>query len=428
MTEILVNRLRITCRDGPRPARLAAQRRLQRIAATLLPDALDGALAGFAGESDRLTVALDFDLTAYDDTTVAALWADRIRRTAADGLTRPPIADAHEDAARRGRSNRVGVPDATAPRTPPPPSTVTHLAAFALSILSGARPERWPDRWLLPISDSGTAKNVLARLGSGERHRLVAIVERAEDHLRERLSTADRVGREPVGRRSQPTPVTGGSADGPGRDSAPAGVLADRLAEAALRLLHLRPDARDTPRGVDPIDTRRDVDRVSTVETRVGGLVLLYPWLTSFCERAVEMRPDLDPVVVRRSALAEVVAADPTYVLDDPLVRWLAGEPAETLTAPPMSVAPVDTTAATSGAHDVLRSFASALPGFADSSLEYLRREFIVREGRLRPRASDGDLVLARRPLDPALSRLSYPLGVLRLPWTPLLLVSWEDS
>ncbi len=43
----------------------------------------------------------------------------------------------------------------------------------------------------------------------------------------------------------------------------------------------------------------------------------------------------------------------------------------------------------------------------------------------------DEDAVLLRlehRPLDLVLDRLPYPIGALRLPWTPTLLVGWEGA
>ncbi len=153
-----------------------------------------------------------------------------------------------------------------------------------------------------------------------------------------------------------------------------------------------------------------DLDRL----TRAAGLALLYPWLADHCRGAVDAVP-LEPAhAVRAVALAALVDADDPALLDDPLVRHLAGmRDADPAVPPPR----YDTSEVRDAAAGVLRSFAALLPGFAGSSAAFVRREWIERPGLLE-RDRETALLLAHvRPLDVVLGALPYPLGLFALPW-----------
>jgi hypothetical protein len=157
--------------------------------------------------------------------------------------------------------------------------------------------------------------------------------------------------------------------------------------------------------------------------TSVGGLVLLWPWLGGFLERAAADHADLDDVAVRRLALARLVP-DLDGADHDDLVRFLAGDNLEE------PAAPLDRNGLQDEVDDdadgVLRAFGAVLPGFERSSLDYLRRELVRRPGLLDVDAEPARLVLPTMPLDPVLTFLPFPLGIVRLPWTPALAIDLE--
>ncbi|WP_344254195.1 hypothetical protein, partial [Actinoplanes campanulatus] len=86
MTDVAVGTLRIR---GPHAGRLA------RVAARMLPAALDRALADVDDVVvDRVEVRLAVDVDGCDDETLAVLWADAIRArvlAGGDGRTRRPV-------------------------------------------------------------------------------------------------------------------------------------------------------------------------------------------------------------------------------------------------------------------------------------------------------------------------------------------------
>jgi hypothetical protein len=150
--------------------------------------------------------------------------------------------------------------------------------------------------------------------------------------------------------------------------------------------------------------------------SQVAGLGLLWPWLAAQLEAAADRLPGLDPAGARRLALAALVPGMPAAV-DDPVIRLLAGD--DPATDPSLIVVGEgELLLAAAGATEVLEAFAAALPGFADSTLDFVRREFIVRAGVVNPAVDPVTVTVAPLPLDPALSRLRYPLGAFRLPWT----------
>jgi hypothetical protein len=149
--------------------------------------------------------------------------------------------------------------------------------------------------------------------------------------------------------------------------------------------------------------------------TRVGGLVLLYPWLADLLQADVPT----DAGLAHRSwALAAIMApGEEPRLLGDPLVRILAGDdPARPVQRLP---APEEPERLVAAGEEVLRSFAACLPGFEESSADYLRRFVLERGGLVAVLPEDAyGIRLEPLPLDPILARLPYPLGPFRLPWT----------
>ena len=158
--------------------------------------------------------------------------------------------------------------------------------------------------------------------------------------------------------------------------------------------------------------------------TIAGGLVLLYPWLEVFLDDVVGRLPDRSPIDGRRSALAAIVAGDLAALASDPLVRILAGDGVD---RPPDPVPVADSTTL-AGAEVVLRRFARTLPGFGDSSAEYLRSSLVLRVGAIDHLDGEWLLRLEPGPLDVLLEQLPYPLGIFRLPWTDPILVQWGEA
>jgi hypothetical protein len=99
------------------------------------------------------------------------------------------------------------------------------------------------------------------------------------------------------------------------------------------------------------------------------------------------------------------------------MVRLLAGD--ELADKPSLIVVTsAELHLAGNGAKDVLEAFTAAIPGFAGSTPEFVRREFIERPGLVDTQTDPVSVRLAPVPLDPALSRLPYPIGLFQLPWT----------
>ena len=151
--------------------------------------------------------------------------------------------------------------------------------------------------------------------------------------------------------------------------------------------------------------------------TRAAGLVLLYPWLADHCRLAESLHPGLDPVVVREAALASLL--DDQALVDDPLVRLLAGRP-DPATDERVDRAPLERAdEVAASAERVLAAFAALLPGFHDSSPGFVREAWLSRLGVLDLGRDPVLLTAATHPLDVLLPMLPYPLGLVKLPWTP---------
>jgi hypothetical protein len=159
-----------------------------------------------------------------------------------------------------------------------------------------------------------------------------------------------------------------------------------------------------------------------------GGLVLLWPWLGELLGGDLPPAPRLpgaDPAVaVRMWALAGLLDDERVPFVLDPLVRLLAGDD---LSADRRLGAPTEEPAGDGTPPEqaaVLRAFAAAIPGFADSSARFLREHFLRRGALVEPLGEDAVRVrLEPLPLDPILDLLPYPPGPFRLEGIPLVVV-----
>lgn len=401
MTEVVVESIRL---------RGAGTTRLARVAARALPVALDRALADLAdGEVGDILVTLDPGVLGLDDDAIAVVWADAIRAALiAEGMSagrrgddvdrpRRSVSAGRERSRRASEASRRRArswAESASPRGPVP--------AGALRWAAQASPPGWREGIDDPRDEEG-GRRVRAALREELRFR--------------RVRPTDAPGRDgPVAEAFAPAPATGrrpATSGIPGSERAPlppepADAAAtgdaghDAIAELAEALAGLVADRR----GDEPVDLAR--------LTRAAGLALLYPWLADHCRGAVDAVP-LEPAhAVRAVALAALVDADDPALLDDPLVRHLAGmRDADPAVPPPR----YDTSEVRDAADGVLRSFAALLPGFAGSSAAFVRREWIERPGLLE-RDRETALLLAHvRPLDVVLGALPYPLGLFALPW-----------
>jgi hypothetical protein len=191
---------------------------------------------------------------------------------------------------------------------------------------------------------------------------------------------------------------------------------------------HAKHRSDATPPWISPL--RSNPNRTHTA---VAGLVLLHPWLSA-ASRAMLAACEVeaqspDAILLRRVLLAQVCAShDWQAWLDDPLVALLAGDDPQQ-TPPTFADWHLSHPATSEQASHLLRTFATQVPGLANHGDDLLRRYFIVRAGRLRPLEPSGwRVVLANGMLDMLLDRGGPPMGIVKLPWTPLLQLERTSS
>jgi hypothetical protein len=427
-------RCRTTLQDQERA--LAVRARLAHLAAERLPAALAHALGTPPGVEpgadvpdirvDRLVVPLDFDPADHDDETVVLLWAEHIRTALTRRLPVLHPAPTHEPPAApalftAGDGHRL--------RGAGQPPTVTGFPADL-----GFR--------LIGLSPPGLTRFARALAARPD---LLAALWRALDMDERRTVHTALAGSRPDGLRAPPSgqlPMEPDPSAGEGAvATTPArgcdshlGAVSPSAAEwaAAWQARAVEATAGTPTDGADAesllaalLDPAGHAAPDSRLLSRAGGLVLLYPWLADYLDEASgalgrSASPALAEVAepdLRRVALA--VLADPadTELRSDPLVMVLAGQH-------PGAQVPLipDGTPAERPAEATLRRFAAALPGFAQSSAAYVRTRFLLRPAWLEEDA-DGlgtlGVELGQMPLDIALSRLPYPLGLFKLPWSP---------
>ncbi|WP_326642236.1 contractile injection system tape measure protein [Streptosporangium sp. NBC_01755] len=422
-------RCHVTFEDQTRALRIRT--RLARLAAERLPAALERALGSLAADHaggepvrvDRLVVPLAFDPEHYDDETVAILWADRIRLALAARLAAQP-SPVGPDPARRPGGITTDAPFTEAgPTTPPAVAEVlarlVRLTPQALILLARS----------LVAEPEGLAR-LRAVLGPVDRTAVLTALAAVRDPA---AGTAPPEG--PAPRPDVTGPRPGGRPE-PGLASAGAPVeepasSAPATWTTAWRAAAARPGATgDADRSAELVatDLRRLTERGPTTAepqpSRVGGLVLLYPWLAEYLNDAVAARPDLAAADARRMALAMLSDPEDTgELVADPLVTCLAGA------ADHHRAATAPGSLSDGGESWVLGAFAGALAGFEGSTPDFIRAQFIVRPAWLvREPGGDVAVLLTRMPLDPVLTRLPYPLGLVRLPWTPAIHIRFAET
>jgi len=405
VTDVAIDTLRIR---GPDARRLAA------IAARVLPAALDRALADVPDVTvPSVHVVLDLDVSRYDDATLATLWADAIR---AEVLAARP--------ARRSAAKPPVPPPVPGPAEPADPDAVLVEARRRLAAPHETR-YAMPAA-LLRLGDPETARAVATALGPRQWSRLLRSLSSAlAPWPRREAGLPIRPGPDSAPRAQvapAAPPAAAGAAPGPGRPAAHTAPPRPPAAESdwqrdTLELLAVLDEL--TPPGSAVIDP--------AMVTRAAGLVLLYPWLGEHCRRAERLHPRLDPLDVREAALAALAAPDDPDLADDVLVGFLAGR-ADLVSRPDQrTMVPLAYEGEVrESAAEVLTSYVSLLPGFANSSAQFIRDNWIVRLGALDIERDPALLTAATRPLDVALSRLPYPVGLLKLPWSPPLSVRFR--
>jgi hypothetical protein len=404
VTDVAIDTLRIR---GPHARRLAA------VAAHALPAALDRVLAGVPDvEVSSVHVMLDVNVSEYDDATLATLWADAIRATVLAGMP------TQRSAVRPPRSPPISIPAG-----PAGPGAVLVEARRWLAAPNGA--ECAVPTALLRLGDPETARAVATALGPHEWSRLLrslSAVLAPSPHSEVGLQATP--GPRPMP--DAPAALSAsssveGAASGPDRPAGPAAPLpppADDLGRqrATLELLAAFDELMPPESAViDP-----------ATMTRAAGLVLLYPWLPEHCRRAERLHPRLDPLDVREAALATLAAPCDPDLADDLLVGFLAGR-AELVSRHHRTRVPLTYEAEVQeSAADVLASYVSLLPGFENSSAQFIRENWIARLGTLDPGREPALLTAASHPLDVVLPRLPYPVGLFKLPWSPPLSVRFR--
>lgn len=415
-THHVVDRVRIRPGSGPRaPARA---RRLARIAYERLPGTLERALAGVEKDLviESLTVTFPVDPDELDDEAVAWLWASLVRESV----------DRARTPARSGLADVDG-------HTGPTPGAGS--AAPWAATAGGAGPADDPTcadaseallRWVR--DDVRPPESLLLAL----LHR-ADLLGQALDRVAEPWRTA---ARERVLRHATPAQPSAGTPAEPAAAAVPVSegtaVVDPPSVGTALHVGPATPAGREhDPRGRLTGAGRGELRQVPrdagpTPISRHGGLVLLHYRLRGLLEEAVAAEPGGDEgyqIAVRSTLLALVTGEEDAR--DDPLVRLLAGDPDW---AAPAALTPYrfhDPAAAREHAETVLRAFAGDLPGFAASTAAFVREQWLRRGALLVEDRNAVLLTLERRPLDLLLDRLPYPIGALRLPWTPPLFVGW---
>lgn len=399
MTDIVVDRLRIRGADA---------RRLAAVATRALPAALEQALADLAdADLGRLTVRLA-DPAEHDDATLAILWADAIRQAAlAAGARLRTAPSSHGDFGDRREEGDHREESADDPSDGP----VAAVSAWLVRLDSGEVAP--PPIAVVALADHRVSLAVLRRIG----------VERATRLVRALTAASDRTGMAPWPLPSGRSPEQRSSSrlDDNDGNATPAALASLAIAVAhaaqALRpLLGLGGAAH-----VDPAAAP-----AAAASTRAAGIVLPYPWLADLCRTAADLHPAAEPSHPRRVALAALADPGDPYLADDPLVRLLAGAPEDA--TPAAGLAPLDALPEIHAAADtVLRQFAALLPGFARSTVGFVRESWLLRPGLLDLARDPVALVARTAPLDVVLPSLPYPVGLLRLPWTPAVTVRFRS-
>jgi hypothetical protein len=420
-----VGRLRIVCRGlGTDNARaLAIRRRLEAVARGELPAALERTgLAPDDTDLDRVTVRLELDPDDYDDVTLATLWATWIRDAVEAAVGSAGAAPGNTTA-------QVEAADVHLANDPSADSDdlATTVRALVRAGLAG-RGEGLVRLAQLVVGDpEKVVRFVLEAAGPG---RLAQLADGMRTWARVATGARSIPG---AGTSAHPPAVRSAIADDgrPIVDAAqadPARVLraaaTDLLAAAGVASAGRDTTPRTQAGDRRPVDTSHGgiAPRRRPIDTRVSGLGLLWPWLRAYLDHGAAGLEGRAAIRARRIALAALAAATPDEASAwdlDPLVRLLAGDDVAGPTPEPAAFDRALGVALRDRADGVLASFAQLLPGFAGSSAAFISREIVLGSGDVELRPDLVRLRIGRRALDPVIDRLPYPLGLIRLPWTP---------
>ncbi len=402
----------------------AGARRLTAVAAHALPAALDNALSDLDDvEVPRIEVTLDADVAGLDDHTIAALWASAIRAevvaagaTPRDRRERAATADPDRESTGRAVASRHEA-RALAARWLQAGDAGAPIPREALDLA------RDPARGRAGSADAALDADLVRQLTAALR---LHQASRGDTAVISPDTTASGV--------TEPDPAdhTEAQANGPDSDATKRGAWKPPPAArpAPPRSRDPRPVAPLAQADAAALDAIADLLDPSALSldplmlTRAGGLPLVFPWLADLGRAAQALHPDRDPVALRVRAFAAVVDPDNLELLDDPLVGFLAGAHAERAPVLPAPLAHDADLVAEADA--VLRRFAGLLPGFAESSTEFIRAGWIARLGVLDAELNPARLTAASHPLDVVLARLPYPVSLIKLPWAPPLTVRFR--
>ena len=165
----------------------------------------------------------------------------------------------------------------------------------------------------------------------------------------------------------------------------------------------------------------------------VGGLVLLHPWLAPAMREVVSiLGAESDTAVLRARGELLLLAIPPELAESawhDPLLRLLIGLDPYGTECPPPQRGPAEVAALlATPAHQLLRSFAMAVPGLRAHGDPLIRDHFMRRSARIRHRGTAWDIALGRNQLDVLIATTPIPLGMVKLPWTPLMELRFDDD
>lgn len=420
MTDVAIDQLTLRCHAeaGAGQRALATRRRLENIARSFLPGALEQSLGDLDVSIDRLDVAIDFDVAQYDDSTVATLWASRVRRAVTD---QAPLLEPGLNHSAPSASGHLSAGQAAAGDI----DLCVHLAMETAAGVAGHFPQL-----IALLHQDWLARELFNRLTPSQRH---AVIEALETWLQDRSmveSPVQDLGEPPTAGATRIGSRLGVFAGAAAAEAENAGILAEPdwrrwwqlAAQNSLSSTRLRSDLQPTTQLGDTSPQREDVKsspQPTLMVSGAGGLLLMWPWLQKLSTRAGQALP-IDPVAARRLALAAAVGTDSS----DPLVGLLAGDhPAERPAA--IHVTKAQALAIDQAAEWCVAAFTAAIAGFEKSSRQFIVDELLRRRAQFRYRehAEVVSVLLEPRPLDIVLDRLPFPLTVLRLPWTPLISV-----
>ena len=201
------------------------------------------------------------------------------------------------------------------------------------------------------------------------------------------------------------------------------------LAQAATR----NPVPSTTARSSRPPAPAPATAATEQLMSDMAGLALLHPWLVPAMREVVTILAATSAEAVLR-ARGELLlqAVPPDLAADgwnDPVLRLLIGlDPTGHECPPPVHAPLVLAERLTAPTHRLLRSFAQAVPGLRAHGDQLLRDHFMRRRARLRVRGASWDIALGRNQLDVLLAASPIPLGMVKLPWTPLMELHFADD